>query len=801
LALFIPLSALSQACNETSILFSQAGVAISTQPAPLAGQPNAREGFASAGVAIDVTVSDSCINSGEFSSLILVRLDPQTRQVIEQTTAPGRTGRFDAALVTPGSGFGAYIFRGAGSASGTATDIVAAFVRRAAVAPTGCAITPASDFTVTAGARASLSAACSAGSGLTYQWTKSPAGAIANSTAAAITDTPQATTTYSVVISNDDSPPQRVTLTRTVTVIAARVKPVCTLATSSAAPQVGSAFTVTASCSNVFSDSTFTWSGTGTASCPRTVSGANLTTPITAGPQCPIAPTAVGALDFTISVSSPTGPTSDPITPLRVTVGARTGTLAIVASTNNQTGRAGTVLPVPLAVTVADTAGAPSAGVAVSWARTAGDCTLLDGGQTVSGANGQATNRLQLGSARVCTVAATSGNTVTFTANTEEVIVQAATSITTPIIQTAIQAPQAQLANIRSRLDQVRMGQTARATAGLRFTYNGKTLPPLSAFQVVDGDKRGRALPRQELADANNQTSPSRGADPFERWGFFAGGDIEIGKQKTVGDQRGFKLRTKGLTLGADYRFANSAILGASVGFLRGDTDLVDGAGTQDADGYSASLFGSFSFGKGQYVDAALNVGRNRYDNDRTVFRDDRSRLGSLTSNTRGQQLAISVSTGWNYIHEMLTLNPYARYEFIRATVDGFSEDTGSATTRDFAVSISQQRAESSILSIGAQVNYAASVSWGVLQPFGRLEFQRQTRDSKIPVNARLVLATASTDAVVPQAGADKAYGNFALGVNALMAKGFNAFVQWERLFGKSNYKDDKFQVQFRYTF
>ena len=55
--------------------------------------------------------------------------------------------------------------------------------------------------------------------------------------------------------------------------------------------------------------------------------------------------------------------------------------------------------------------------------------------------------------------------------------------------------------------------------------------------------------------------------------------------------------------------FLGNNVLGASLGFLKADTDLDAGAGTQSAKGYSFSLYGSYVPQENAYIDGILNVG------------------------------------------------------------------------------------------------------------------------------------------------------------------------------------------------
>lgn len=99
---------------------------------------------------------------------------------------------------------------------------------------------------------------------------------------------------------------------------------------------------------------------------------------------------------------------------LRITPGG--GSRATIASGNNQTGRAGTALPLPLQISVENNCGQSVGGQAVAWRITQGGGTLTNV-DNVTNANGRATARLTLGSAAGNVVITATVGTTTLTFN------------------------------------------------------------------------------------------------------------------------------------------------------------------------------------------------------------------------------------------------------------------------------------------------------------------------------------------------------------------------------------------------
>ena len=249
--------------------------------------------------------------------------------------------------------------------------------------------------------------------------------------------------------------------------------------------------------------------------------------------------------------------------------------------------------------------------------------------------------------------------------------------------------------------------------------------------------------------DGVSQTGGGASADTpdsFERWGVFINGNVNIGRQSTVGEQSGFKITSKGITIGADYRFLGNNVLGASVGFVKADTDIDAGAGNQDAKGYSFSFYGSYVPTENAYIDGILNVGHNRYSSQR------RSPTTSFDSNTTGNQWGVALSAGYAFNRGALALTPYGRVEYVDAKVNGFTEN-GDVTQ---ALMIGEQQIKATTLTIGGPASYAISTSWGVLLPYGGLEFQYLAQSNANDVTVQIASAASTTPALIQVVGGDR---------------------------------------------
>lgn len=469
-----------------------------------------------------------------------------------------------------------------------------------------------------------------------------------------------------------------------------------------------------------------------------------------------------------------------------ITVTRPSGTIQVVSG-DRQVVAANAAVPVNLVARVVDGGGNPVAGAEVTWAVVQGAGTISSA-STASDAQGVVQAAYITGPSPVDNLvrvtASGSGSSFTFTIrNQQAAVVEPARQLIGPQARLAIVAPTAQLNNIRQRLEQLRLLRGPTVTERLRLSVDGRALPPMSAFALAVLDKDGKPQ-RGGGASADP-------ADAFDRWGAFVNGDVNVGRQSTVDTQTGFKLRSKGITLGGDYRFAGNHVLGAAVGFMKADADLDRSAGSQDADGYSVSLFGTLVPTENGYVDGILNIGRNRYDGER------RSASATLASSTRGNQWGLAINAGYALNRAALALTPFARIEHVDAKVNPFTESGNPAE----ALAIGEQRLKVTTLALGGQISYAVSTAWGVLSPNGRLEFQHLARARGNDVIAQLAADSVSVPAQIQLLAQDKNFGSLALGVSAVFARGISGFASYERQFARDSYRDTRYLLGLRAEF
>jgi large repetitive protein len=420
-------------------------------------------------------------------------------------------------------------------------------------------------------------------------------------------------------------------------------------------------------------------------------------------------------------------------------------------------------------VFVEDTAREKVPGANVSWEFSPRSAGLVDA-QSTSEDDGFAFTNITLNEgvaeARllVCIVGRASTCTSIIVRNARNAVQEPASTLIKPLVQQSLVAPRLQLLQTRDRMQQLRQEGAGGFYNGLSVTAPGGTAP-VSGASGEGGAADGKATGTRDF-------------------GMFIVGDLEIYKRIGGAATDRYELRTNGLTFGADYRLRKSLVFGGAISGLRARSGFEDNR-TQTATGLSGSLFAQWLPTTNWYVNGTLNAGKNRFKMQR--FADD----SNLSASTRGNQLAAQIESGYMFDSNGFKITPYARYEFVRATIDPFEEIGGNS-----AIAIGAQRVRATAFAGGITADYPFSTRRGVLIPSVKLEYVTESQNQS-DAFARLVNGT---PVLVPVVGEfiDKNYGSFAINLQWLTGFGaqpISSFIGYERTFGKANVKVDRFSA------
>jgi outer membrane autotransporter protein len=271
-----------------------------------------------------------------------------------------------------------------------------------------------------------------------------------------------------------------------------------------------------------------------------------------------------------------------------------------------------------------------------------------------------------------------------------------------------------------------------------------------------------------------------------EGWSAYVMGTLAVQEAKTGS---ALKVKTDGISIGTDYRLSRRAVLGASLGHARSNSDLSGLSDAQTSDGNSLTLYGSFEPAAAWYIDAALSLARNDFSLKRNT-----STGGQAQADTRGTGSGISLTTGYQLLGRATVVSPYARIETLRVKIDGYTE------TGDTPFSVNEQRLRSNAIALGTEAQFIFATRYAILVPHGRVEVQRQSERSDGNLNATLVGSDVQLVAE-PNAEADKNFGLWSLGLSAQFKRGVAAFIDYEQLFGRSDVSEHRVNLGLKLEF
>jgi len=357
----------------------------------------------------------------------------------------------------------------------------------------------------------------------------------------------------------------------------------------------------------------------------------------------------------------------------------------------------------------------------------------------------------------------------------------------------AVAAVSAQVLNIRTRLMALRSSSPTSSLSGLTFTGAGGmvSMPTLLA--------------------ALSEDAPDPAAPPptsFERWGFFASGNIGRGENEAGRSAPAYDYDIEGLTAGIDYRFTDDWIAGGAIGYTSQDTDLDQDQGEIAVRGWSLSAYSTRSFKDHWYIDGVLTAGRNRYTLERRIEYTLPTTGGGSTSIEQravgkpdGDMFSAALTFGGDFHHQSMTISPYGQMVYSRIGFDAYEESLRSGPGSGLGLSVDSRDITALTGILGARAAWAISADWGVWSPTLMLEWNHEFRDQLDGISARFTHDPTGTPIIVGGEPADSDYLRFGVGMSIVMAHGRSGFFLYDRTFAQDGRTQENIAVGIRIEF
>lgn len=536
---------------------------------------------------------------------------------------------------------------------------------------------------------------------------------------------------------------------------------------------------------------------------------------------------------------------------LLVPIGAFAQSLSIVS------GNGQTLVPNEpsqlLVVRATDASGGPLRQATIQWSSSNATASFAD--TTVTDDNGQSSNRLTAilpgaYSLTATLVGANASSSVTFTFNNGvanrgaltpgqvavahaiDVACPALATSSTPIsstqsdflnrcseivvgagnseIPTALEAmlnnkaqPQSQMAT------NVQSSQSANLTARMTALRAGASGVSVGGLALVGG---GRGLSLAQLGDVfRTDNAGSEVGAEFARWGFFVNGQYTRGDFDANQSRPGFDFSGAAITAGIDYRFSDSFVAGAALGYNNASSDLDLNAGKLDVDGVSLNGYFVWYHGNDFYVQGSVEFNQLEYDLRRNIIYQIASIDGSggttsinqvAKASPSGDQQAFELTVGRDFNSGAMQFSPYLRGTWSHLKLDGFTESIdSSAPGFGLATRVDSRSRTNELGVLGALFSYTTSQDWGVLTPNARLEYSHDFKTNPQVVVSRFVSDPTQTEIVVTDPRLDRNFYSVAVGLNALWPGGRSGYLSYEYIGGLTGGQLHRFEAGFRIEF
>ena len=197
----------------------------------------------------------------------------------------------------------------------------------------------------------------------------------------------------------------------------------------------------------------------------------------------------------------------------------------------------------------------------------------------------------------------------------------------------------------------------------------------------------------------------SAGASGTGAVGIWTAGVIRFGDQNAGLNNQSYEFESEGITIGADYRFSPNFAAGLGIGFGRDTVDIGKNGSRSRGEAKTVALYASYLPGSGIFIDGL--VGYQWLDFDLRRYVTSTARL--VDPQRSGHQWLGSVSLGADLMRGKWQFTPYARLDFSRARLEGYTESSGSV----FDLTFLDQSVDSTSLGLGTRLRYSADLGGG----------------------------------------------------------------------------------------
>ena len=351
-----------------------------------------------------------------------------------------------------------------------------------------------------------------------------------------------------------------------------------------------------------------------------------------------------------------------------------------------------------------------------------------------------------------------------------------------------------QFSGLVGRINALRFGASGFSVTGLHYS------DPLNPGNPYWGGAAGDAGANSRLSGFLNIQLDSGSQDPTDREDAF--------------DFSGTQLNG-----GLDYRLNDKWVIGTTLGYasqlINFDNTKSVAEGEITTDGYSLmpfvlynseSVFGSVSLGWQNIEINSDRVIRYASANPLVESTDTRA-LSSTDANT----FSLYSTLGYSLRYGAFSIEPYGEYRFMDIAIDGFRES--DIRNQAHNLQVGDQSVQSRELTLGVNLQYVLTPSFGVLVPFLDMQARSALEDESNVVLAQYAGANTGEAFRFNANEVDTQYFVYTLGISSVVrggrqttaegtvGGGLSVFANYRSYVGIDNFRHEVVSAGFRYEF
>ncbi len=410
-----------------------------------------------------------------------------------------------------------------------------------------------------------------------------------------------------------------------------------------------------------------------------------------------------------------------------------------------------------------------------------------------------------------------------------------------------------QFANISGRLTALRFGANSALTLG-GSAYNedpgdwaagDKVLASAGSYDLsqpsagmMNAAFVEYGSPQLARAESSGDSKSLSSATPTSRnpWGAFVQGSYTSGHHDLTNNEDPFHFHAESVTAGIDYNFGG-AVLGGSIGYDDFDSTFVPSGttvsgGSAQVKSTSGSLYGAW-FGQNWIFNGIATYGHLSTNVSRFISYTAQYSAGfdpqpdlpptkdncgvstcavtvnrTLQGDPDGHTVAVGATAGYQIAAAAWNIMPSLSANYRRASINSFTEtDPNPPAGGDgLALSYNDQTVDSLRSILGIDASRPISVSFGVITPIVRLEWDHEYKTGARAIGAHYFYdPTAATSCLscfnIPTDSSPANYGIAGAGFSVALPRRLQAFVYDEALVGYKDYRSNSVAVGFRGQF